>query len=518
MDANYAQGTARLFRTMLALAVACPAAADDATVLANDDPSTLVVTASDANPGPQQPPAQDRTQLVVHTSDGAAPTATAGQNNSSSQATLSVVANSQRQAPLAAIVFDPEVTPAGHAQRSGRAMGRSWGQTMSRGPLRPDASAGVQTRQSRAPAATRPAARASAAPAKKPAARAAAAATGQQSATGQPNEPKYSAAQLLIQAYKLSLTASSESEYSQIVRWCAEAMRHGLQGENRKFALNLSAWALNRRGQARADQGQDDLAVSDFRAALEFDPSCWRALHNRSVTFAQNGRFAEAFDDVCKVIEINPLFAKAYSNRATLYVQAGDFEKALADYAKAIELAPTLVQALVGQGRVCHLAGRLEEALASFHAAVEQAPDNAEIVCSRGDLLVDLGRYSEALEDYARAIDLDPKFEHAYRNGAWLLATCPDDAVRDAAGALQGAQAALDCGYGERHAALDTLAAALANDGRFDEAIGTMQQAIEIAPDDMVPEYQARQQLYESGEPFRTHPVDAVQEAEFIEG
>jgi len=517
MDANYAQGTGRLFRTMLALAVACPAAADDATVLAKDDPSTLVVTASDANPGVQQPPAGDRTQLVVHTSDGVAPMATAGQNNPSPQATLSVVANGQRQVPLAATVFDPAVTPAGHAQRSGRAMGRSWGQMMSRGPLRPDGSAGVQTRQGRATVARRPSPRTNAAgqPIQPPHKTRQVVAAAQ---PGQRNQPADAASQLLVQAYQLSLTASSESEYSQIVRWCGEAMRHGLQGENREFALELSAWALNRRGQARADQGQDDLAVSDFRAALEFDPNCWRALHNRSVTFAQNGKFAEAFDDVCKVIEINPQFAKAYSNRATLYVQAGDYEKALTDYAEAIELAPTLVQALVGQGRVRHLTGRLEEALASFHAAVEQAPDNAEIVCSRGDLLVDLGRYSEALEDYARAIDLDPKFEHAYRNGAWLLATCPDDAVRDAGGALQGAQAALDCGYGERHAALDTLAAALANAGRFDEAIGTMQQAIEIAPDDMVPEYQARQQLYESGEPFRTHPVDAVQEAEFIEG
>ena len=108
-------------------------------------------------------------------------------------------------------------------------------------------------------------------------------------------------------------------------------------------------------------------------------------------------------------------------------------------------------------------------------------------MCSRADLLADLGRYEDALVDYAQAIDLNPKFEHAYRNGAWLLATCPDDSVRDAEGALAGAQAALDCGYGERHAALDTLAAALANAGRFEEAVGTIQQAIEVAPGRSVP-------------------------------
>src|SRR5690606_24978566 len=145
-------------------------------------------------------------------------------------------------------------------------------------------------------------------------------------------------------------------------------------------------------------------------------------------------------------IAINPKFAKAYANRATLYVQAGDVERAVADYQEALRLEPNLSQALVGYGRLCHMTGRLDEALANFDRAMEQPSDvTAEVACSRGDLLVDLGRYREALQDYAAAIDLDPQFEHAYRNGAWLLATCPDDTIRDAQAALAGAKKALQC-------------------------------------------------------------------------
>jgi tetratricopeptide (TPR) repeat protein len=149
----------------------------------------------------------------------------------------------------------------------------------------------------------------------------------------------------------------------------------------------------------------------------------------------------------------------------------------------------------------------LTEALASFDAAIELEPNDAETICSRADLLADLGRYEDALAGYAQAIDLNSKFEHAYRNGAWLLATCPEDSIRDAEGALAGAQAALDCGYGERHAALDTMAAALANAGRYEEAVGTLTQAIEVAPEGARAAYEARLHLYESGQPFRTHPV-----------
>lgn len=322
------------------------------------------------------------------------------------------------------------------------------------------------------------------------------------------------AQQQLVSAYQLSLTASTEAEYSQIVQWCASAMRIELDAESRKFAESLSAWALNRRGQTRADEGQADLALADFGAALDSSPENWRAMHNRAVTFAQRGGFAESFDDLCRVIQLNPKFAKAYANRATLYVQAGDLEHALGDYDAALAIDGELLAALVGRGRVCHLLGRLEDALASMDTAVKLAPQDADIVCSRADLLADLGRYEDALLDYAQAIDLNKKFEHAYRNGAWLLATCPDDSIRDVEGALAGAQAALDCGYGERHAALDTMAAALANAGRFDEAVGTIQQAIEIAPEDVQAAYQARQQLYESGQPFRTQPVGAELTAE----
>jgi tetratricopeptide (TPR) repeat protein len=116
----------------------------------------------------------------------------------------------------------------------------------------------------------------------------------------------------LVNAYQLSLSASNQAEYSQIIQWCTAATRIELDAETRGFADNLSAWALNRRGQARADEGQGELALADFNAALELSPKNWRALHNRAVTLAQRGDFAESFDDLCRVIQGDPKFAKAW--------------------------------------------------------------------------------------------------------------------------------------------------------------------------------------------------------------
>ncbi len=59
----------------------------------------------------------------------------------------------------------------------------------------------------------------------------------------------------------------------------------------------------------------------------------------------------------------------------------------------------------------------------------------------------------------------------------WLLATCPDDKIRNGERALSLAQRLVSIDPRPGH--LDTLAAAYAANGRFDDAIRTQNQAIE---------------------------------------
>ncbi|NOZ39155.1 MAG: tetratricopeptide repeat protein [Planctomycetes bacterium] len=324
-----------------------------------------------------------------------------------------------------------------------------------------------------------------------------------------------SVAELLISAHEQSLEAKTAADYSQIVQQCAAAIDQGAQGDQRGFARQLSSWALNRRGQLRADEGEQELANADFQAALDFNPRNWRAMHNRGVSYAQAGKFAEAFDDFNRVIQLNPNYDKAYANRATLYVQAKDLQAAIKDYELAIRVNSKFATAHVGLGRVYHMLSRWDKAIEHYTAAAELEPTSADIFCSRGDLRADMGNYGKALADYARTIELDPDFAHAYRNGAWLLATCPDERFRDPENAVLGAEQALECSYGERHIALDTLAAALASNGQFEEAIAAVTQAVDLAPEDAKFTYLTRLQLYQDNEPFRTEPVGEVSQATY---
>jgi tetratricopeptide (TPR) repeat protein len=245
------------------------------------------------------------------------------------------------------------------------------------------------------------------------------------------------------------------------------------------------------------------------------DDKCWRAIHNRGVLLAQDGHFEKAFDDFNRTIELNPEFAKAYSNRGALYVVANDLPAALADYGRAIELDPNLAIAHRGRGRVCHLLGQLDEAIAHYDAAVQLAPEDGYAVASRADLLTDLGRYVDAAADYDLAIEIDPQSAHAYSGSAWLLATCPDDAVRDPQLAIERARMAIELSGKDDAVSFDTLAAAQASAGDFTAAAQTVRQAIDLATADERGVYQDRLSLYQHAKPYRIAPLRQVTQASY---
>jgi tetratricopeptide (TPR) repeat protein len=330
-----------------------------------------------------------------------------------------------------------------------------------------------------------------------------------------PVEPQSAADRLLLAAHDAAAIAETEAEMNQIIETCRRARASQPTPPVARYANELAAWAMNRRGQIKAEGGRAKEALLDFDDAIRLDAKCWRALHHRGVLYAQAGNFEQAFDDFNRTVEINPEFAKAYSNRAALFVVAGDLMPALDDYARAIELDPNLAVAHRGRGRACHVLGQLDEAADHYDAAVQLSPDDSYAVASRADLLTDMGRYHEAARQYERAIQLDPQSSYAHRGAAWLLATCPDESVQDAARAMMHAETALRLDEKQDSIAFDTLAAAQASSGDFATAMETLGKAIAMAPDNERDAYNERLMRYQHGRAFRIAPMRPVAQASY---
>jgi len=319
-------------------------------------------------------------------------------------------------------------------------------------------------------------------------------------------------AELLAAAHQSAEVAKTEADFTAIFEQCQQIPASKATKEETAFGRQLAAWSLNRRGQLRARAGHMEDAMDDFNLAIRIDATCWRALHNRGVLLAQAGQFEQAFNDFHHTIELNPDFAKAYSNRAALYVLAGELEPALGDYQQAIELDPEFAIAHRGYGRSCHLLGRTDEALEHLTRAIELAPKDSAALASRGDLLTDLGRYSAAESDYEQSLAVNARNIDACRGSAWLLATCPDESVRNPDLALRRAKLASQLDHNRDVVTLDTLAAAQASTGDFEAAMQTVRHAIDLASPSERSVYQDRLQMYRRSTPYRIAPINNVQQ------
>jgi spermidine synthase len=114
------------------------------------------------------------------------------------------------------------------------------------------------------------------------------------------------------------------------------------------------------------------------------------------------------------------------------------------------------------------------------------------------------------VDEYRDVLRLNPKDAMTCNNLAWLLATHPQAAVRNAAEAVELAERAVALTGRNHPVALNTLAAAYAEAGRFDDAIATaetaMQKARSMGQPAMAREISSLLALYRSGKPVRQEP------------
>ena len=113
-------------------------------------------------------------------------------------------------------------------------------------------------------------------------------------------------------------------------------------------------------------------------------------------------------------------------------------------------------------------------------------------------------KYDNALADFDTALSLDPSNMTAHNGLAWLLATCPDDKVRDAARALEAAERACELSDSADPYCLGSLAAAHAAKGDFTEAARYQTKAIALLTDpaETIP-FERRLAQYRDKKPVR---------------
>jgi len=171
----------------------------------------------------------------------------------------------------------------------------------------------------------------------------------------------------------------------------------------------------------------------------------------------------------------------AENNLGIVYLGRGNLDEAISLLQAAVDLRPDNSPAHENLAKALLKKGKVTDALIHYRKLVELQPDNMEVHNIVGTVLIQQGRIREGVEEWEKVLDIQPDNGNAVSNLAWVLATSPDDSLRDGAKAVRLAEQAMRISGRRIPLLFRTLAAAYAERGQFSEAIQTAQQGIELA-------------------------------------
>jgi len=296
-------------------------------------------------------------------------------------------------------------------------------------------------------------------------------------------------------------------------------------------------------GTALAKQGKFGEAIEQYLKSLRNRPGHPGLYANLGSALRKQGKFDEAVQWLEKALALDCGHAAAHVNLGDVCVRRRRYGEAARHFAEALRTEPDHAEARKGLRFVLLRPREGPEALASLERSLrarsgapvhrvvaevllrrgkpaEALPHLAAVVRSEGDAeahsqlasaLVRLRRDPEALEHFRRALRISERWLPAIQGQAWLLATSADPSVRDGLRAEELAMQACEMTRYRVPGPLEALAAALAEQGRFPQAVAAAEKALQLAreakADQIAEKILARVRLYRAGKPYRRGPA-----------
>ena len=287
--------------------------------------------------------------------------------------------------------------------------------------------------------------------------------------------------------------------------------------------------------------GQNEAALSNYRKAIKLAPEMAQSHFRLAMLQWKRGNRQEALKHLQASTRHAPDYARWYIGIAKLLAASGKTEEAIRSLRTAIQKDPQLAEAHAGLGVLLVQTGRVAEGVTAMRRLVELKPEDAKANFQLAEILEITGDTDEALLQYRKTLQIDENYSEAHlhlavllerlgdKNAAishfrsrlrhvpedvaalthlaGILATHPDEQIRDGVQALRLARQAVQKTAGRRPDVLSTLAAAYAEVGRFDEAVKQIAAAIELARNanqqQLVESLQTQLRKYEDGQSFQ---------------
>jgi tetratricopeptide (TPR) repeat protein len=208
-------------------------------------------------------------------------------------------------------------------------------------------------------------------------------------------------------------------------------------------------------------------AIAEFSQAIKDNPKSPSAYYHRGLTYEKTGRYDDAIADLTQVIDLDAKFPGAHTARAKNYIFKKDYDKTIADANEAIRLD-----------------AKDADAYTCRHWAYKRKKE-----------------YAKAIEDATAIIRLLPEDAKGYNALAVLLATCSEEKFRDGKKAVEYATKACELTSWKANFCWETLAAAFAENGQYEDAIKWQKKFLDSTA--LKKRAKERLSLYEEKKPYR---------------
>jgi tetratricopeptide (TPR) repeat protein len=250
----------------------------------------------------------------------------------------------------------------------------------------------------------------------------------------------------------------------------------------RVLAINPNSWkAEGNLGQAARHAKRLDEAVAHYRRAIELGPERWLIHQNLGMALGEQAKYVESEAELARALELKPDNVGAAAMLGSVRLQLGKFADAEAPLRQVAAAEPGRgdVHELLGTALLAQ--GKDEEAVTELSEALKTR-DSAELRRNLGQAFMLKGDVKGAVGELRNVLKTKPGWPDAEIDLAWLLAAAPDDADRRPSEAMSLAVHAQSAAKVPSARFLDTLAAAEAATGRFEEAAKTAERALKLVP------------------------------------
>jgi tetratricopeptide (TPR) repeat protein len=257
-------------------------------------------------------------------------------------------------------------------------------------------------------------------------------------------------------------------------------------------------------------RGQNQYTLKLLKQAIAINPNSTKAQYLYIQNLRLTKQLSLAYNHCRQVIKFKPDAVEILNEYAIILIQRGYSNLASQQLNKTLAIDPKNETTLFISGKLAEDSNNIEEALSYYRRSAQSDKQNIKVKLNLINFLLRLHKWDEAQEYMRICIGISPNSFDLLERQAWLLATCPDNRLRNGEYALELAKRLVLMRKIDHYQIIGSgmvLAAAYGELQQYEQAIQIASEYIDRARkinlNQYIPELEKMITFFRSGQPYR---------------